>query len=278
MENTEKGFSLVGWLGGCGQPTGDGVGDVLAGYASVGLYPSEYGYRLYHPAYGYVTRQCNTISWNSFTLISEEGQEIPLETPAVDFLLIPQREREEAVYVLHTEKNRIVFVGSREECHKVLARRGEVTYSRHMTNLRVGTRFAYVKTNVGIGLPDLHSGEWRERFLLTPAPLGVILDPRDRFLPAYTAFVREYAEEAIKESTRLSWGGGYAVVELFDDGTYRCMPTDTVGNKYESPGVIIPIPILTEEEWEEGEDGEEPFFEKAMEELSENFEQKFLES
>lgn len=45
-------------------------------------------------------------------------------------------------------------------------------------------------------------------------------------------------------STRASWGGSGYSVELFNDGTWRNLWNSSIGNKYKSVGVIIPLPAL----------------------------------
>jgi hypothetical protein len=58
-------------------------------------------------------------------------------------------------------------------------------------------------------------------------------------------------EPAILSSTKASWGGSGYSVELLPDATYRVIRNDQIGNKYCSPGVILPIPALDSEEYDE---------------------------
>ena len=57
--------------------------------------------------------------------------------------------------------------------------------------------------------------------------------------------------EAIVSSTQASWGGSGYSVELFVDGSYRVLWDGTIGNLYESPGVILRILPLADEEQED---------------------------
>jgi hypothetical protein len=43
-----------------------------------------------------------------------------------------------------------------------------------------------------------------------------------------------------------SWGGGYYAVELFPDGHWRVLWSGEIGNRYQSPGVILTVPTAPE--------------------------------
>lgn len=45
-------------------------------------------------------------------------------------------------------------------------------------------------------------------------------------------------------------GSGYSV-ELFPDGHFRVLWDNQIGNKYDSPGVILGIPALSEKEYDD---------------------------
>lgn len=81
---------------------------------------------------------------------------------------------------------------------------------------------------------------------------------------------RETLEAAILSSTRASWGGGHYTVELFEDGTYRVLAGHHIGNLYQSPGMLLQIPRLTEDEWD-GTDDSEAFFDNAIDQLRDTF-------
>lgn len=86
-------------------------------------------------------------------------------------------------------------------------------------------------------------------------------------------------EEGIISSTMAGWNGSGYSVELFPDGSYRVLWDNSIGNLYHSPGVIVPIPALSEGDYsQEDEYGETnasaifgPFFDNAVEELREAF-------
>jgi len=91
------------------------------------------------------------------------------------------------------------------------------------------------------------------------------------FKMAYQAFVEEHAEEAIINSTEL-WESDTYHVELFVDGTYRCLYGSEIGNLYESAGIIIGVPSLIADEY----NAEEPtlsYFDEALEGLEESFDE-----
>jgi hypothetical protein len=67
---------------------------------------------------------------------------------------------------------------------------------------------------------------------------------------AYANFKSGSPEDAITASTKASWGGGGYSLELFPSGKYRVLWDNQVGNQYDSPGVIVGIPALTDEECE----------------------------
>ena len=55
---------------------------------------------------------------------------------------------------------------------------------------------------------------------------------------------------AIVMSTMAGTGGSGYSVEFYPDGHYRVLWDNQIGNLYESPGVIVKIPQLTEQELE----------------------------
>jgi hypothetical protein len=61
-------------------------------------------------------------------------------------------------------------------------------------------------------------------------------------------------------STKAGFGGSLYYVELFDDGTFRVLWSNQIGNNYQSPGLILPVPQFSDEDWKDFEDvGEEPY-------------------
>jgi hypothetical protein len=68
---------------------------------------------------------------------------------------------------------------------------------------------------------------------------------------AFESFMSEGFEDAVDSSTKASWGGSGYSVELFPTGSYRVLWNDSIGNLYDSPGVILPVPSLGDEEWDD---------------------------
>jgi hypothetical protein len=87
---------------------------------------------------------------------------------------------------------------------------------------------------------------------------------------AFDAFMTEAFEEACVSSTKASWGGSGYSVELLEDGNFGVYWDNQIGNKYKSPGIILGIPDLKDDEWDE-ENGH--FFDNAAEEMTAKFEQ-----
>lgn len=66
-------------------------------------------------------------------------------------------------------------------------------------------------------------------------------------------------------STKAGWGGGHYSVELFDDGTYRTLWSNQIGNLYRSPGAILALPAFDAENVQEIEGWtEEEVFDQAF--------------
>jgi len=85
-------------------------------------------------------------------------------------------------------------------------------------------------------------------------------------LDAYESFKHESLEDAIASSTKASWGGSGYSVELNPDG-YRLIWNNDIGNRYDSPGVIIGVPTCSEE------DLSIAFYDNAIERFEEKFQQ-----
>jgi hypothetical protein len=52
----------------------------------------------------------------------------------------------------------------------------------------------------------------------------------------------------IANATRASWGGGGCSVELFRSGSWRLLWDSTIGNLYQSDGIIVALPIANDED------------------------------
>jgi len=88
---------------------------------------------------------------------------------------------------------------------------------------------------------------------------------------AFAAFKSIDIRVAIREATKLVNSSIY--VELFDDGNYRVVYS--VGNRYDTPGMMIGIPGVSDEEWDD--DCHLIFYENAINEIETKFEQKMLD-
>lgn len=90
---------------------------------------------------------------------------------------------------------------------------------------------------------------------------------------AFETFMRIDFESACDSSTKASWAGSGYSVELFDDGTYRVLWNQQIGNLYDSPGLILGIPAMTDEEWDE--DPSIRYYDNAKEYMKEVFEEHY---
>lgn len=96
------------------------------------------------------------------------------------------------------------------------------------------------------------------------------------FTQAFQLFMSESFESAVDSSTQASWGGGSYSVELFGDGSYRVLDTNSIGNRYDSPGIILQIPSLNEEEWDD--DPSIRFYDNARDNLVNKYDQYVAEA
>ena len=55
--------------------------------------------------------------------------------------------------------------------------------------------------------------------------------------------------EALVKATKASWGGSGYSVELFEDGSWRVLWNNEIGNLYESPGTILGLPTLDDDDY-----------------------------
>jgi hypothetical protein len=89
---------------------------------------------------------------------------------------------------------------------------------------------------------------------------------------AFNKFMSEAVKSAILSSTKASWGGSFYWVELFSDGDYQILGDGSIGNLYDSPGILLSIPALDDDCYDEDEDL--IFYNNAMEELEAKFNEK----
>jgi hypothetical protein len=90
----------------------------------------------------------------------------------------------------------------------------------------------------------------------------------NKFQAAFTAFMNEKFQEACVSSTKASWGGSGYSVELYDDGSYRVLWDNNIGNLYDSPEIIISVPALGDDDWDKNGDH---FFDNAEESMTDWF-------
>lgn len=78
----------------------------------------------------------------------------------------------------------------------------------------------------------------------------------------------ENFKTGVISSTKASWGGSGYSVELLPDETYQVLWNNQIGNLYETPGVILGLPVLDTDDMAEYVDGgagsEEDFLSEAF--------------
>jgi hypothetical protein len=79
-------------------------------------------------------------------------------------------------------------------------------------------------------------------------------------------------EEDIISATKAGFGGSGYSVEFFPNGQYRTLWDGNIGNLYETPGVIVGLPQLGDDEWDDS-DPSSSFFDNALEELDSKVEE-----
>lgn len=84
---------------------------------------------------------------------------------------------------------------------------------------------------------------------------------------AFDDFLATEFESAVDRATQASWGGNSVFVELFPDGIYRVL--NSVGNLYDSPGLLLKVPALRDDEWDE--DPNIRYYDDAREHLAESY-------
>lgn len=91
------------------------------------------------------------------------------------------------------------------------------------------------------------------------------------FGPAFDNYLRsEDFESSVIESTKASQVGEFYAVELFRDGRYRLLHSDDMVNPYHPHGMILRIPALAAEAYNE-EDAYESDFENVGELIMDMF-------
>ena len=82
---------------------------------------------------------------------------------------------------------------------------------------------------------------------------------------AFDSFMRIDFESAVNSSTIASFGGSGYSVELFPTGNYRLLWDGEIGNRYDSSGLLLSVPQLTDEEWDS--DPDLRFYENAADQI-----------
>lgn len=87
---------------------------------------------------------------------------------------------------------------------------------------------------------------------------------------AFNSFMADEksVEEAIMSSTTAGYGGSGYSLELFDDGTFRTLANNQIGNLYNSRGIIVSIPKLEDDEYSDDTD---PYYDNAIDALREAY-------
>jgi hypothetical protein len=92
---------------------------------------------------------------------------------------------------------------------------------------------------------------------------------KEVFTEAFEKFMEEDFWAAADSATKASWDGSGYSLELFPDGTYRVIWDNHLSDVYESPGLIISIPPLSDEDWDE--DPSLCFYENAERKIRDKF-------
>ena len=91
---------------------------------------------------------------------------------------------------------------------------------------------------------------------------------------AFDKFMSNDFKAAVDSSTKASWGGSGYSVEMFDDGTYRVLWNNNIGNMYDSPGLVLEVPALNDGDWDE--DPRVRFYDNAEDTIREWFAEALL--
>jgi len=86
---------------------------------------------------------------------------------------------------------------------------------------------------------------------------------------AFDRFMEEDFENAVDMATKAYWSGSGYSVELFPDGHYRVLWNSNIGNRYDTPGVILGIRPLGDDEWDNDKDCR--FYDNAEDYMREAF-------
>lgn len=96
--------------------------------------------------------------------------------------------------------------------------------------------------------------------------------PKAIYKQAFTAFTARASElqHALQASTQDAWEGKRPwVLELLPEGRYRLLEWSQVGDNYQSEGILLPIPVLDADDYDDNPDL--CFFDNAIEELRDHY-------
>lgn len=94
---------------------------------------------------------------------------------------------------------------------------------------------------------------------------------KETYNATFESFMEISFQSACDQSTTASWSGSGCSVELFPNGEYRVLWDNQIGNRYNSPGIILPVPALGDDEWDD--DPDIRFYENAEEAMRDIFSQ-----
>ena len=96
------------------------------------------------------------------------------------------------------------------------------------------------------------------------------------FQAAFDSFMENDFEDAVDSSTSAGYGGSGYSVELFRDGTYEVLWDGSIGNLYDSEGIILKVPQLSEDD-QDSEDPDNNFYGNVEDYMIDLFSEKIKE-
>lgn len=89
-------------------------------------------------------------------------------------------------------------------------------------------------------------GKKEDAILAFEHKLNLAPEGYSKALSSFLSNKAEVVESLIKSTIAFINDSGYTI-ELFEDGTYQIIWDDMLGNKYESPGLLVPLPYFPAE-------------------------------
>lgn len=95
---------------------------------------------------------------------------------------------------------------------------------------------------------------------------------REIFRQAFDNFLDNDFEDAVTRATEIYWWGHYPglMLELLPEGRYRLLHSVRIGNHFVPEGVLLIVPYLGDEEWDD--DADIRFYDNAQESMEIEFE------